>query len=208
MIKRFRAWRSWRQADNEGDSSGTSDHSRRVFTRARRRRRSIRTVVVLVVSLVIALIALAFVSNVTAGVGDYLSALSRDDSSSSSQEAASGEPEDSGEAAREEPIPEEITDDSPEAVAHRLVAAEIPRIYAESVNGVYESALDPSWASVRVEGPEDEGTYVVFLQREDESWKARRSIRADEPENPEYERVVLGGVPEDLIESVYPQSLG
>jgi beta-lactamase class A len=157
---------------------------------------------------VIALIAIAYVSNITAGVVEYLSVLSRDDSSSASREAASGEPEDSGKAAKKEPVPEEVTDDSPETVAHRLVAAEIPHIDAESVKGVYESALDPSWASVRVEGPEDEGTYIVFLQREGESWKARRSIRADEPENPEYERVVLGGVPEDLIESVYPQSLG
>jgi beta-lactamase class A len=165
-------------------------------------------VVVLLASLVIALIAMAYVSNITAGVVEYLSVLSRDDPSSASQEAASGEPEDSGKAAKEKPVPEEITDDSPEAVAHRLVAAEIPHIDAESVKGVYESGLDPSWASVRVEGPEDEGTYIVFLQREGESWKARRSIRADEPENPEYERVVLGGVPEDLIESVYPQSLG
>jgi beta-lactamase class A len=208
VIKRFKAWRSWRQTDNEGGSSGTSDHSRRVFAQARRRRRSIRMVVVLLASLVIALIAMAYVSNITAGVVEYLSVLSRDDSSSASREAASGSPEDSGKAAKEEPVPEEITDDSPEAVAHRLVAAEIPHIDAESVKGVYESGLDPSWASVRVEGPEDEGTYIVFLQREGESWKARRSIRADEPENPEYERVVLGGVPEDLIESVYPQSLG
>ncbi len=207
MIKRFKAWRSWRQADNEGGSSGNGHHSRRVFAQARRRRRSLRMVVVLLASLVSALIALGYVSSGTAGVGEYLSVLSRDDSSSASQEAATGEPEDSGEA-REEPIPEEITDDSPEAITHRLAVAEIPSIDAESVKGVYESTLDPSWASVCVEGPEDEGTYVVFLRREDESWKARRSIRADEPENPEYERVVLSGVPEDLIESVYPQSLG
>ena len=208
MIKRFKAWQSWRQADNEGGSSGNGHHSRRVFAEARRRRRAVRMVVVLLASLVSALIALGYVSNGTAGIGEYLSVLSRDDSSSSSQEAATGEPEEDSGQAREEPIPEEITDDSPEAVAYWLTAAEIPSIDAESVKGVYESALDPSWASVRVEGPEDEGTYVVFLQREDESWKARRSIRADEPENPEYERVVLSGVPEDLIESVYPQSLG
>jgi beta-lactamase class A len=78
---------------------------------------------------------------------------------------------------------------------------------AESVKGVYESKLDPSWASVRIEGPEDEGTYVVFLQREGDSWKARKSIRADEPEHPEYEKVVLDEVPKDLVDSIYPQSL-
>jgi len=208
VIKRFKAWRSWRQADNEGGSSGTGHHSRRVFAEARRRRRSLRMVVVLLASLMSALIALGYVSSGTAGIGEYLSVLSRDDSSSSSQETATGEPEEDSGKAKGKPIPEEITDDSPEAVAYRLTAAEIPSIDAKGIKGVYESALDPSWASVRIEGPEDEGTYVVFLQREDESWKARRSIRADEPENPEYERVVLGGVPEDLIESVYPQSLG
>jgi beta-lactamase class A len=208
VIKRLKAWRSWRQTDNEGVSSGTGGHSRRVFTQARRRRRSLRMIVVLVASLVIALIALGYASSGTASVGKYLSVLSRDDSSLASQESASGGPGNPSEAAKGEPIPEEITDDSPEAVAYRLVAAEIPNIDAESVKGVYESALDPSWTSVRVEGPEDEGTYIVFLQREDESWKARKSIRADEPENPEYEKVVLGGVPEDLVEAVYPQSLG
>jgi len=165
-------------------------------------------VVVLLASLVSALIALGYVSSDTAGVGEYLSVLSRDYSSSASQEAATGEPEKGSGKASGESIPEEITDDSPEAVAYRLMAAEIPGLDADSVKGVYESTLDPSWASVRVEGPEDEGTYIIFLQREDESWKARRSIRADEPENPEYEKVVLGGVPKDLIESVYPQSLG
>ncbi len=208
MIKRFKAWQSWRRADNEGGSPGSRDHSRRVFAEARRRRRSLRMIVVLLAALVSALITLGYVLSGTAGVGEYLSVLSRDDSSSTSREAATGDPEEDSGEAREEPIPEETTDDSPEAVAYRLVAAEIPGIDAGSVAGVYESALDPSWASVRVEGAEDEGTYIVFLQREDDSWKARRSIRADEPENPEYERVVLGGVPEDLIESVYPQSLG
>ncbi len=208
MIKRFKAWRLWRQADHDKGSSGPELHSRRVFAQARRRRRSLRMIVVLLASLASALLVLGYVLGDTVGVGEYLSILTREDSSSTSQEAAPGRPEDaSGEPARE-PIPEEITDDSPEAVAYRLAAAEIPSIDAESVKGVYESTLDPSWASVRVEGPEDEGTYVLFLRREDDSWKALRSIRADEPENPEYERVVLGGVPEDLIESVYPQSLG
>ena len=169
-------------------------------------------VVVLLASLACALLALGYVSGGMADVGEYLSATSREDSSPDSRETAGGDSKDSsadsGEAAQEEPIPEQVADDSPEAVAYRLVAAEVPGIDFGSIAGVYESALDPSWSSVRVEGPEDEGTYVVFLQREDESWRAQRSIRADEPENPDYERVVLDGVPEDLIEAVYPQSLG
>ena len=210
MIKRFKAWRLWRQANEDGSSPGTEPHSRRVFTQARRRRRSLRMVVVLLASLVSALLVLGYVLGGTADIGGYLSVLAREDSSSASrEEAASGGPEEAspGKASRE-PVPEQVADDSPETVAYRLAAAEVPSIDTGSIAGVYESALDPSWASVRVEGPEDEGTYILFLQREDDSWKAQRSIRADEPENPEYERVVLDGVPEDLIESVYPQSLG
>jgi beta-lactamase class A len=161
--------------------------------------------VVLLASLVIALLALGYVSSDMAGVGEYLSVLSWKNFSSTSEEAAPDE----GGTSSGEPVPAQTVDaSSPEAVAYQLVATEIPGIDAGSVKSVYKSVLDPSWASVRVEGPEDEGTYIIFLQREDDSWKAQKSIRADEPENPEYENVVLDGVvPEDLIESVYPQSM-
>lgn len=206
VIKRFKAWRLWRKSDHDVDPPGTEPDSRQVFAQARRRRRSVRLVVVLLASLASALLVLAYVSNGTGGVGEYLSALSGVSFSSASREAAPGEPE---EPSSEEAVPEQTADaSSPEAVAYQLVATEIPGIDTGNVQGVYESTLDPSWASVRVEGPEDEGTYIIFLQREDDSWKARKSIRADEPENPEYEKVVLDEVPEDLIEAVYPQSLG
>lgn len=50
--------------------------------------------------------------------------------------------------------------------------------------------------------------YIIFLQRgNDNLWKARKSIRADEPEHPENERVILDGVPKDLVESIYPEKL-
>jgi beta-lactamase class A len=170
-----------------------------LFAKARRRRRSLRVLVVLLISLAGALLAVGYG---TAGVGDYLSAIS-----GSEYSTAVWEEEPAGSVgAAPEPVPEQA-DTSPEAVAYRAVASEIPGMDAETVRGVYRSKLDPSWASVHVEGPEDEGTYVLFLQREGDSWTTRRSIRADEPENPEYERVVLDGVPEDLVDSVYPRSV-
>jgi beta-lactamase class A len=204
VIKRFKAWRLWRRSDHDRGSSGTGYHSRQVFAQARRRRRSLRMLVVLLASLVSALVALGYVSSDMPGVGEYLSVLSWKTFSSTSEEASPDE----GGTSSGQPVPEQTVDaSSPEAVAYQLVATEIPGIDAGSVKSVYKSVLDPSWASVRIEGPEDEGTYILFLQREDDSWKAQKSIRADEPENPEYENVVLDGVPEDLIESVYPQSM-
>jgi beta-lactamase class A len=170
-----------------------------LFAKARRRRRSLRVLVVLLISLAGALLAVGYG---TAGVGDYLSAIS-----GSEYSTAVWEEEPAGSVgAAPEPVPEQA-DTSPEAVAYRAVASEIPGMDAETVRGVYRSKLDPSWASVHVEGPEDEGTYVLFLQREGDSWTTWRSIRADEPENPEYERVVLDEVPEDLVDSVYSRSL-
>src|SRR5215216_6214418 len=198
MIKRIKSRRERRRFGSGECSPGAGYHSRRLFAKARRRRRSLRVLVVLLVSVVGALLALGYVSSDTAGVGDYLSALFGEEGASPDEPAGSAE-------ATLNPLPAQ-TDTSPEAVAYRLVASEIPGMDAETVRGVYRSKLDPSWASVHVEGPEDEGTYVLFLQRDGDLWTARRSIRADEPENPEYEKVVLEGVPEDLVDSVYPQS--
>jgi hypothetical protein len=207
VIKRFKAWRLWRKYHYNNGAPGTYRQSRRVvFTQVRRRRRSVRIVVVLLASLVCSLLALGYVASGTTKIGEYLTGL-RDSLSPATQEEA---PANSGGIPKgkraSEPIPEQITT-SPAAVAYWLVASEIPGMDAESVKGVYESKLDPSWASVRIEGPEDEGTYVLFLQREGDSWKARKSIRADEAEHPEYEKVVLDKVPKDLVDSIYPQSL-
>jgi beta-lactamase class A len=202
VIKRLKAWRLWRRPDHDDGSPGTGRQSRRLFNQVRRRRRSARLVVVLLASLVCALLALGYVSSGTTKIGQYLSGLSRGALSSVSRESDSSE---GGSASK--PGPKQIDTSSPAALAYSLVASEIPGMDAESVKGVYESKLDPSWASVRVEGPEDEGTYILFLQREGDSWNARKSIRADEPDNPEYEKVVLDEVPKDLVESIYPQSL-
>jgi beta-lactamase class A len=210
VIKRFKARRSWRQADNDDASTRTGRRSREAFTKARRRRRSARAIVVLLASLAIALLVLGYALGDTVSVGDYFFRLSEDSSSAASSEEetpvekAEGSPDPAPDS---EPVPEQQADASPEAVAYRLVASEIPGMEPDGVKGVYESKIDPSWASVHVEGPGDEGTYVLFLQREGDSWKARKSVRADEPQSPEYEKVVLDAVPEDLVESIYPQGL-
>jgi beta-lactamase class A len=97
---------------------------------------------------------------------------------------------------------------SPEAAAYRVVASEIPGMKPEDIEGVYKSAKDPSWASVRVDCPGAEGTYFLFAKRGDDGmWTVERSIRADEPEYPENENVLLAGVPDDLVKSVYPENL-
>jgi beta-lactamase class A len=96
---------------------------------------------------------------------------------------------------------------SPEAAAYWTVASELRGISPKNVEGVHHSTLDPSWASVRITGPEEESTWVLFVHRENDSWKALKSIRADEPEHPEYEKVVLDDVPKDLIEAIYPTDL-
>ena len=97
---------------------------------------------------------------------------------------------------------------SPEAAAYRVVASEIPGMKPEDIEGVYKSAKDPSWASVRVDCPGAEGAYFLFTkQGDDGKWTVERSIRADEPDYPKNENVLLSGVPEDLVKSVYPQNL-
>ena len=145
--------------------------------------------VVLLASLVSAVYALSYVSG---GEWDL-------------SEASEGEPSSQGTLGGPKSIPE--PPDDPAAVAYWLVASELPGIDPESVQGVYQSTLDPSWASVRIAAPEEESIYLVFLRRENGSWKAQRSIRADEPEQPEYEKTVLDEVPKDLVEAIYPENL-
>ncbi|MBV9454187.1 MAG: metallo-hydrolase family protein, partial [Rubrobacter sp.] len=93
---------------------------------------------------------------------------------------------------------------SPEAAAYWTVASELRGISPKNVEGVNHSTLDPSWASVRITQPEDDSTWVLFVHRENDSWKALKSIRADEPDHPENEKAVLDDVPKDLVESIYP----
>ncbi len=203
MIKRFKNSRSWRRSDEDGWRA--DDRPRRLFG-LRSRWRSLGVLAVLLVSVIFALLALDFASGGTGSIGEYLSALSGKTSPSSDGEPPAPE---EAPAPEEGPIPEFVAgqlEDTPEGLTYGAVAAEIPGITPDSIKGVYKSKLDPAWASVRVEGPDDEGVYVLFLKREGETWTALKSIRADEPEYPEYENVVLDGVPEDLVGSVYPQN--
>ena len=147
-------------------------------------------------------------------IGEYLSG-PRSDGTPSQQAAVAGlADEGKAPAAPEEekapvrvPVSEQ-KEASPEAAAFRVVASEIPGTKPEDIEGVYKSTKDPSWASVRVDCPGGEGTYFLFTkQGDDGKWTVESSIRADEPEYPENENVLLAGVPEDLVKSVYPENL-
>ena len=101
------------------------------------------------------------------------------------------------------PDPEQAT---PEAAAYAALAPELPGTTPESIKGVYMSKIDKSWASVRVE-PEGEGKpFVVFTHRNGESWRAEKSVRADEPNYAKNDVVPLSGVPEDLIQYLYSEN--
>ena len=191
MFDRLKALWRWRRPLYGGGWLKKGPHSLQFGTLARRRRRQrlFGILVVLLASLASAVYALGYASD----HGWDLSQLYK--VGLSSQEATP-------EQAPEQP------DTTPAAAAYRALASELPGIDPEDVQGVYRSALDPSWASVRITAPDEESTYVFFLQRgEDNLWKARKSIRADEPDHPENEKVVLDGVPKDLVESIYPQNL-
>jgi len=96
---------------------------------------------------------------------------------------------------------------TPEAAAYVVLAPELPGTTPESIKGVYRSKIDKSWASVRVQ-PEQEGKpFVVFTHFDGQSWKAEKSIRADEPDNAKNDAVPLSGVPKDLIEYLYAENV-
>ena len=97
--------------------------------------------------------------------------------------------------------------DTPEAAAYVALAPELPGTTPDSIKGVYRSKIDKSWASVRVQ-PEQEGKpFVVFTHFDGQSWKAEKSIRADEPDYAKNDVVPLSGVPKDLIEYIYAENV-
>ncbi|MDP9410421.1 MAG: serine hydrolase [Actinomycetota bacterium] len=125
------------------------------------------------------------------------------------REAAQANPEDTPAEGptpekRPAPDPEQPT---PEAAAYVAVAAELPGVRPENLKDVYRSNMDDSWASVRV-APEGEGRdFVVFVRRSGDSWRAEKSIRADEPNYPDNDVVPLAGVPKDLIDYLYTKNV-
>src|SRR5829696_8999782 len=112
---------------------------------------------------------------------------------------------DQGESTLEEPAPDP-EQDTPEAAAYVALAPELPGTTPQSIKGVYRSKIDESWASVRVQ-PENEGKpFIVFTHKEGQSWRAEKSVRADEPNYAKNDVVPLSGVPKDLIEYLYAEN--
>ena len=101
------------------------------------------------------------------------------------------------------PDPEQAT---PEAAAYAVLAPELPGTTPESIKGVYRSKIDKSWASVRVEPEGEAKPFIVFTHSNGKSWKAEKSVRADEPNYAKNDVVPLSGVPEDLIQYLYPEN--
>ena len=173
--------------------------------RYRRRRRRLGVLAVLLAIILGFLFFLNYSSGGALGIGAYFSG-APDETGEGSRDAGggflAGTPE---EQAPRGPSKEELMgrpEESPEAAAYRALALELPGTEPGSVEGVYRSALDPSWASVRVQPSGEDAPYLVFAHEEGGEWRAETSIRVDEPEHPENETVVLEGGPEDLGASV------
>jgi beta-lactamase class A len=96
---------------------------------------------------------------------------------------------------------------SPEEAAYVSVAPELPGISPESIQAVYRSKINPSWASVHLVPSGERKVFVVFAQRSGDSWEAKKSIRLDEPDYPQNDLVALGGIPQDLLDYLYPENL-
>jgi beta-lactamase class A len=90
--------------------------------------------------------------------------------------------------------------------AYEALAPQLPGISPEDVGHVRQSIPDPSWASVRVPVPDRRGDsyYAVFMQREGDEWRARRSVLMEDQEYPAEVKTVLEGIPEDLINPHFP----
>lgn len=93
---------------------------------------------------------------------------------------------------------------SPARAAYREAAPGLPGLEPGDVGEVYQSVLNPSWASVLVVAPnrEDEH-YFVFLKRTQKGWEPQKSVLANRPDYPKNVESVLGGVPRDLVKHVY-----
>jgi beta-lactamase class A len=181
--------------------------SRRKRWYKRRRRR-------LPISVLVALLLLAGAVYVVTRTSDgtaNLSGSSGKDAPSQPREGARSEEapakaSNQGKSTPEEPVPdpEQAT---PEAAAYVALAPELPGTTPQSIKGVYRSKIDESWASVRVQ-PENEGKpFVVFAHKDGRSWRAEKSVRADEPNYAKNDVVPLSGVPRDLIEYLYAENV-
>ena len=180
---------------------------------AKNRRRRLRRLGALLV-LVALLAGSAYVALQASG-GDLLAGDARgEEGAAQGTPSRSGDEDDQGKApakAPDRPAPEERLPDpeqpTPEAAAYAVLAPELAGTTPESIKGVYISRIDKSWASVRVE-PEDEAKpFVVFTHKDGGSWKAEKSVRADEPDYAKNDVVPLAGVPDDLIQYLYEENV-
>lgn len=92
---------------------------------------------------------------------------------------------------------------TPASSAYLAVSGELPGVSKESLEAVYKSKKDPNWAAVRFDLEDEEGDYVLFLEKADRAWEVRRSVLTDEPDYEDNEQAVLDGVPDDLAGSLY-----
>jgi len=179
-----------------------------------RRRRTSRSLGVLAV--LIALLAGAAYAAAQASDGGLFATAPKDSAGSNSGGRVS-EPREQAESGgssgkeSDESAPEERAPDreqpTPEAAAYAVLAPELPGTTPESIKNVYRSKINKAWASVRVE-PEDEGKpFVVFAHRDGTSWRAEKSVRADEPDYAKNDVVPLGGVPDDLTQYLYAENV-
>ena len=111
------------------------------------------------------------------------------------------------------PVPE-AAEKTPEGAAYWAVASELPGVGPESVRAVYRSKLNDDWASVHIVAPGEttipsgeEPFYAVFVQRDGDTWKAEKSIRADEPDYAANEVVPLADIPKDLVQYLYVRNV-
>jgi beta-lactamase class A len=105
-----------------------------------------------------------------------------------------------------EPIPGAAVK-TPEGAAYWAVASELPGTNPESVQVVYRSKLNPSWASVHVKPSGEAKFFVVFVEKVGDSWEAKKSIRADEADYAKNEVVPLAEVPKDLVQYIYSENV-
>jgi beta-lactamase class A len=186
---------------------------RKMFAKDRRQRRRRRLIAL--VFLVAILAGSAYVALQVSG-GTLLAGggAPKKDAESQGNPSRSGDednPQKAPAKAPDKPAPEERLPDpeqpTPEAAAYAVLAPELPGTTPESIKGVYVSKIDKSWASVRFE-PEDEGKpFVVFAHKDGDTWKAEKSVRADEPDYAKNDVVPLGDVPEDLIQYLYTENV-
>jgi beta-lactamase class A len=157
------------------------------------------------------LVGVAYIVTSTRDGTANLSGPSEEDAASQTREEANSEEppaggSDQGESPPEEPAPDP-EQDTPEAAAYVALAPELPGTTPQSIKGVYRSKIDESWASVHVQ-PENEGKpFVVFTHKDGQSWRAEKSVRADEPNYAKNDVVSLSGVPKDLIEYLYAENV-